>query len=146
MVTRMFRKIREKRYQKKHLLKKNAIDNSADRPIHIMMQGKTYFDRYNSEGFGEKDKTKNINRERRAIENKGKDTRLNNLAFTKENVEREFSRFYTLKFLDMQKKSEKYRIFIQNYKNKFGKEPTTQEKTEKIREIVDKLISRTMAR
>ncbi len=146
MVSRMSRKIREKKYQKKHLLKKNAIDNSADRPIHVMIQGKTYFDRYNSEWFGEKDKTKNINRERRAIENKGKDPRLNNLAFTKDNIEREFSRFYTLKFLDMQKKSEIYRIFLQNYKDKFGKEPTTEEKTAKIREIVDKLISRAIAR
>ncbi len=146
MVTRMFKKIKEKRYQKKHLLNKNAIDNSADRPIHVMIQGKTYFDRYNSEGFWENDKTKNINWEKRAIDNKGKDTRLNNLAFTKENVEREFSRFYTLKFLDMQKKSETYRVFLQNYKSKFGKEPTTEEKVKKIREIVDKLVSRAMVR
>ncbi len=142
----MVRKIREKRYQKRHLLKKNAIDNSADRPISIMLQGKTYFDRYNSEAFGEKDKTKDINRERRAIENKDKDPRLNNLAFTKKNIEREFSRFYMMKLLNMQQKSEKYRMFLQGYRNRFGKEPSTEEKIAKIREIVDKLIIRAMSR
>jgi len=146
MVRRMISKIREKWYQKKHILKKNAIDNSADRAIYGMLQWRTYFDRYSNQWFSDQDKTKNINREKRAIQNKGKDQRLGRLELTKDNLEKEIGGFYRAKFLDMQAKSATYIKFVREYKEKNGKEPSTREKSEKIREIIDNLFSRTLAR
>ncbi len=146
MVRRMISKIREKWYQKKHILKKNAIDNSADRAIYGMLQWRTYFDRYSNQWFSDQDKTKNINREKRAIQNKGKDQRLGRLELTKDNLEKEIGGFYRAKFLDMQWKSAIYREFIKKYKEKNGKEPSTIEKSQKIREIIDNLFSRSLAR
>lgn len=67
------------------------------------------------------------------------------MELTKDNLEKELSGFYRSRFLDMQGKSETYKKFVRECKERNGREPSTVEKTEKIREIVEDLLSKSLS-
>ena len=125
---------------KKHSLTINAVDNSADRAIWAMTQGGsyTYYARYDK-NIKTKDPVKAKNREKRAIENKWKDTSLKYLELTKENLEKNISDYYRRCFRRFGLGSQSYQRYTQ--KNPHA---SKQEKEAKMYEIYDRPFERSL--
>lgn len=99
-------------YKEKHLSYKNAIDNSMDRWIHAIINGISFFDRYN-QSFEVGDKTKEIRREKYILENEcfeGKE----NLLLNHKNLEKAANELFWRIIKRVETCSATYKDFLVN--------------------------------